>query len=262
MKWLLRLLLGANLVLAFGNLAKADTVTFEFNPVDFFDFKDWGVGPQSDGGMLRLHETGGFLGAATHDSWTAAGSSVLTQVRAGLDDDPRPEGIGYVQVYLLKEPSPGGTQPVENWGQSLTAAGSPMGTAPTGWSALGASESAAAWVYQWEAGSIEYLIRPGRDYGNFTLSFPANETVRYGNRYTLWFGGDNYSGFAPAIDFGPFPGGDFEAATPNDQPGTAYEATRSLIAVPEPATFIELLGLAVSMSIMVWWRRDRVIRRW
>ena len=75
---------------------------------------------------------------------------------------------------------------------------------------------------------------------------------------TLWFGGDNYSGFVPAIDFGPFPGGDFEAVISSDQPGTAYEATRSLIAVPEPAILVELLGVAVvAVSLMGRRRRDR-----
>jgi len=215
-----------------GHVSRSDIVRFEFNPADFFDFRHHDEGPSVDGGMLRLHETGGFLGGPTYDSWTPGGWAVLDLMRDSLDDAPEPEGIGYVQVYLLKTPDP--SLPVSLWGQSLTAKEdlAPVGVAPEGWEVLVATGSSEAFVLQWQAESPEYLVRPGEDLGPFELEFAANEAVLPGEDYTLWFGGDNYPGYIPGIDFGPFPGG-FAADKPDDSVGTAYEATRSLAAITE-----------------------------
>jgi len=213
-----------------GHVSRSDIVRFEFNPADFFDFRLHDEGPSTDGGMLRLHETGGFLGGPTYDSWAPDGWAALDLMRDSLDDAPEPEGIGYVQVYLLKTPDP--SLPVSRWGQSLTAKAdvAPEGVAPEGWEVLVATGSSEAFVLQWQAESPEYLVRPGEDSGPFELAFATNQAVLPGEDYTLWFGGDNYPDYIPGIDFGAFPGG-FAADKPVDSVGTAYEATRSLTAI-------------------------------
>ncbi len=201
--------------------------TFEFNPIDFFDFRPYAEGFGSDGGLLRLHETGGFSGAAVHDSWTAGGWALLDGLRNSLGDG---EGIGYIQAYVLKSPNPADS--VSLWGQSLTADPdeAPSGTAPDGWQPLGVNDGGAGWVYQWEANSPDDYIRPGNDLGSFTFTFVPNETVLAGSSHTFWFGGDNYPDFTPGIDFDTFPGG-FAADRPDDRIGTAYEATLQATAV-------------------------------
>ena len=235
--------------------ALADTpVTFEFNPVDFFDFKRPSEGFGTEGGMFRLHETGGFSGVPVHDSWDADGWATLDALRTSLDDIPDDEGIGYVQVFLLKSPDP--TAPETAWGQTLTAdpQTTPTGTAPRGWHVLEATESVDAWVYQWEADAPDYYVRPGEDAGVFSLSFTANETVGVGQEYTIWFGGDNYPDFTPAIDFGPFPSG-FASQKPPGQIGTSYEATLSLTPVPEPSALLLLATGALGLLFLSWRRR-------
>ncbi len=246
--------LTVGLIVGLGTVASADQVTFDFNPVDFLDFRHHSEGAATDGGMFRLHETGGLSGTPTHDSWDPTGWATLDALRASLDDSPEAEGIGYFQVFLLHAPNP--TSSVSIWGQTLTAdpLTAPSGTAPAGWQPTGATDTGGAWIYQWEADSPDSYVRPGEDFGNFSLTFTANETVTAGSDHTLWFGGDNYPGFTPAIEFGTFPGG-FPASTPAAGVGSAFESTLSVTAVPEPGIIAQLLGLGILAAGIGWWRR-------
>ena len=252
----LQVLLGTSLLVGCGGVAKADPALFLFNPADFFNFKHYSEGGSTEGGMFRLHQTGGLTGSPVYDSWIDTEWPTLDAMRTSLDDSPDDEGIGYVQAFILKSPDP--NAPVTVLGQTLTANPSvaPTGTAPTGWSTLGASESASAWVYQWEADSADYYIRPSEDFGLFSLEFDAHEPVTFGSNYTFWFGGDNFPGFVPGISFGTFPGG-FPSEHSEYEIGTAYEATLGLTAVPEPTTFLGLLELGLIAAIAAGWRRRR-----
>jgi len=235
---------------------RADQVTFQFNPADFFDFRHHSEGPSSQGGMFRLHETDGFSGSPIHDSWHDGGWATLDALRSSLDDAQQAEGIGYIQIYLPKSPDPNSNVAV--WGQTLSAdpLTAPSGTAPAGWQPLGSTDAGNAWIYQWQADSSDYYVRPGEDFGSFGLTFTANETVALGETHTIWFGGDNYPGFAPAISFDTFPGG-FPSDMPITGVGTAYESTLSLTAVPEPAIVAQLLGLGLAAGALAWLRRRR-----
>ena len=246
------------LLVGCAGVAQADQVTFDFNPVDFFDFRHHTEGISTQGGMFRLHETGGFEGSPIYDSWDDGGWATLDALRNSLDDAFEDEGIGYIQIYLPKAPEPGGNVAV--WGQTLTADPlvAPSGTAPAGWQPLGSTDTAEAWIYQWQSDSSDYYVRPGEDFGSFGLTFTANETVTVGEPYTIWFGGDNYPGFVPAISFDTFPGG-FPSIMPTVGVGTTYESTLSLTAIPEPAMVAQLLGLGLIAAGVVWrrWRRRR-----
>lgn len=209
-------------------------VTFNFNPADFFENDPAGQAPGSpewrDGGLFEVQETGGFLGGPVHGSWDPVGHATLDGLKASLGAN---EGIGEVQAYLLK--SPDTSSATYDWGQEVTAAPGmpPKGGAPAGWTAQGATDAGNAWVFQWEADSSDYLIGPGDDLGVFSLSFESGEPVTLGSDYTLWFGGENYPGFVPAIGFDNWdPGGvGFPSVAGTAvAPGTAYQATVSLAA--------------------------------
>ena len=216
-------------------LLSAAPVTFSFNPAEFFDY-DAPVGvlgdpPERDGGMFSVQETGGFEGSPAHMSWTGVGHTVLDDLQANLDTG---EGIGEVQAYILKSPDTGAA--VYDWGQELTADPdtAPSGIAPAGWTAQGATDAGNAWIYQWEADSADYFIRPGDDLGTFSLSFSPNEAITYQDSYTIWFGGENWPDFVPAIGFDNWdPGGNGFASSLGTgsapgTPGTAYQATLSI----------------------------------
>jgi hypothetical protein len=158
---------------------------------------------------------------------------MLNDWKVSLDGDPDPEGIGYVQAFLLKASNP--LDPIDDlWGQELTCHFNtpPSATAPAGWDVLGVTDGGDSWVLQWEASSPEYFILPGDDPGEFTLTFLANQSITYGEDYTFWFGGDNYPEYIPAIYFdnegGNFPfSSDMGSAS---TPGTAYQTSISLTA--------------------------------
>ncbi len=85
------------LMLAAAGIGTADAAyTFEFNPVDFFAYRDVSEGFSTDGGMFKLHET---WGGNQYRSWTNDGGqrTMVDNFCAGLGAG---EGIRRFNIWL------------------------------------------------------------------------------------------------------------------------------------------------------------------
>jgi hypothetical protein len=205
-------------------------VTLFFNPADFYDWQPVSEGFSIEGGMFKLHEI--WEGPNTHDSFFLSGRPLLDNLKTSLGPS---EGIGFFNVDLEQ------TENGQIWGQFIqTPISVDAVIAPPGWT--GEIDGN---LVSWEAGDPSLLIRPDTtaydDGRSFGFRFTTNEAI-VGTDQTIWFGGFNSAAFFPAITFGDFAAG--FSSNDLDMPGTGFEATLRLTAIPEPATmFLGAIGL-------------------
>lgn len=223
----------------------ADIATFEFDPVDFFNYKPVSDGFSTDGGMFKLHET---WGGNMYRSWNDTQRSMVDNFVAGLGDN---EGVGCFNIWLANQAN------APAWGETLVSSGSvmPTGWAPSGWTAevIGnpwPDGEDGYWLVQWYTSDPDNYIRPGNSMGQFGFTFMPTTTVNYGQDYTIWFGGVNYGTDSSAealqaLYFDTFSDG-FPSQFVSGY-GSGFEATLSLQAVPVPgAVLLGLLGLSAA----------------
>lgn len=214
-------------------------VIYEFDAADFYDFRPLGPGDtdnwSAEGGMFKLHEEFGVEGPGTMTlrSWAAADRSSLDAWKTFLGTT---EGIGFFNMDV----SGGGN--AEVWGQSATIAASVISlvsvSAPAGWTTLTDGNNAG-----WEATSVADFLLPGAPAGTFGFTLEMDDAFDETADYTIWFGGFNFTGFPPSVEFGSWWGGDAnQFAAKDGTPGSGFEATLRLRAIPEPSSVILLVG--------------------
>lgn len=217
-------------------------VTFNFDPVDFFNYKPVSEGFSTDGGMFKVHEEWKVSGKM-YRSWNSDQRDTVDAFSNSLGEG---EGIGRFNIWLANNSN------AAAWGETLTASESyvPTGTAPDGWSV---EVSDNPWVegysiVSWETSDSTKYIRPGNSVGQFSFAFVPNENVTYGEDYTIWFGGTNSEG-AGALVFDNFTNGFV-----SDSAG--FESTLSVTAVPVPGAV--LLG-GIGVGFVGWMRRRKTL---
>ncbi|MEN6427034.1 MAG: hypothetical protein ABFE13_16890 [Phycisphaerales bacterium] len=233
------------IVAMLGGVTNADLATFNFNPVDFFDYSDPTGTRGLDGGMFRLHQT---WAGTMYNSWENAGAVVVDAFAAGLGAN---EGIGCFNIWLADQAN------APAWGETLVSSGDtmPTGWAPAGWTAevIGNPWPAGEdgyWLVQWYTSDPTKYIRPDNYVGEFGFTFEATTDVDPAENYTIWFGGANYgtdssAGAYQALYFDAFDGG-FASQFVTGY-GSGFEATLSLQAVPVPgAVLLGMLGLGAA----------------
>ncbi|MBN1853482.1 MAG: hypothetical protein JW829_12185 [Pirellulales bacterium] len=232
-----KVLLAVLALLAFCQIAVADsTVTFYFNPADFFDYRPlsgmddtWSY----EGGMFKLHKI--WEGSNQYRSWMVSDRLFMENWANCLGAN---EGIGYFNIDLYQ------TGNGQFWGQTMQT---PLSLdevfAPAGWT----TEISGLYA-SWTATSDSLLINPDttaydddRSFGfRFTVSDCCNYPVPIGEERTVWFGGYNWSGYMPSLKFdqwGTPESGAF--ASIDAQPGTGFEATLKLVSTYTGADFDE-----------------------
>jgi hypothetical protein len=247
MKKLITVCAVVTMILVISGVAQA-SVAFNFNPVDFFNYKPVSDGSlDTSGGMFKLTEVWGQT-SGMYRSWNADQRATVDNFTAGLGAG---EGIGCFNIWLADQAN------APLWGETLVSLGSimPTGSAPSGWTAqvIGNTWPAGgdgAWLVYWSTTDPSKYIRPGNDVGEFGFTFEPTTTVTLGQDYTIWFGGVNYGTGSAASDeqalyFDTFTDG-FSSQFVSGY-GSGFEATLSLEAIPEPATIalLSLGGLAL-----------------
>ena len=220
-------------------------VDFDFDPADFFEFQPLGPGGtdnwSDEGGMFKLHEEFGVEGPGTTTlrSWFAADRPSLDAWKASLEAS---EGIGFFNTDVS------GVGSAEAWGQSPAIAASVISlvgvSAPAGWTTFADGNNAA-----WEATSLASFLRPGVPAGTFGFTLEMDDAFDETADYTFWFGGFNFTGFLPAVEFDSSWGGDVnEFASIDGTPGSGFEASLRLQAIPEPSS-VMLLASCVGLLV-------------
>ena len=258
MKRLMIVLCVAALV-GMGSSSAQAIVQFDFDPVDFFNYKAPTVTNTRplDGGAFRLHQT---WGAGMLNSWNSATSGAVDAFKSSLGPN---EGIGCFNIWLADQAN------APLWGETLVSSGSvkPTGSAPSGWTAevIGNPWPAGGdgyWLVQWYTTDPAKYIRPGNSVGEFSFTFEPTTAVVAGDDYTIWFGGANYGTGSSSSDTQALYFDTFDnrfASQFVSGYGSGFEATLSLQPVPEPAT-LAIWSLLGTMGIGgVWLRRRRKI---
>ena len=223
------------MLLTFSGLAQASIVSFDFDPTDFFNYRPLSEGWSKNGGMFELDK---ICRTEKYYSCIADQRIVVDNWVDGLGIN---EGIRKFNIWLAGEPN------APQWGETLISSGTtkPTGWAPTGWVAEVVGNTwvhgeNGKWVVQWSTSDPTKYIRPGNSLGQFGFIFEAAIPVTYGQNYTIWFGGWNY-GYDASLIFDSFRGG-FPSQFVEADPGSAFQASLSLTAIPEPTT-VALLAL-------------------
>ena len=237
---LIRSYLIVGLMLAVSGTAWAD-VAFEFEPTDFFRFRNVSVGFSTDGGMFKLHKE---WSVDMYRSWTNDGGqrTIVDNWVAGLQAE---EGIFEFNIWLLDNCNG------QAWGE--TTVWNPDGQAPTGTSGIDsnwdvevvANPWGTGWLVRWWTDDPASNITPNSDVGKFSFSgtpyhdltgngYDASDpAVQIGDVCTIWFGGA-YAGTRIR----------------------GFESTLSLAAIPEPTT---ILIFGIGMGLVRWFGRRRTV---
>jgi hypothetical protein len=235
MKKLIAICAVITMLLTVSGVAQASVVPFNFDPVDFFNYRPVSEGFSKNGGMFEVDK---IWVTDRYCSYIADQRTLVDNWVAGLGTN---EGICKFNIWLAGEPN------APQWGETLISSGTvkPTGWAPTGWTAEVIGNpwphgENGKWLVQWSTSDHTKYIRPGNSAGEFGFTFEPGITVTYGQNYTIWFGGWNY-GYDASLIFDSFRGG-FPSQFVEAGPGSGFDATLSLTAIPEPAT-VALLAL-------------------
>ncbi|MBN1854190.1 MAG: PEP-CTERM sorting domain-containing protein [Pirellulales bacterium] len=232
-------------------LAGTVSVSFFFDPADFYEFHPLGPGGADqwsfDGGMFKLHEIYGQESDSltTLRSWQAADRPSLDAWKASLGTG---EGIGFFNIDMSQ------TSNGQVWGQTMPPAISIDAVyAPSGWTGIIDGSNAG-----WSADTSSDYVLPGVPAGKFGFTMTMDDSFVMGADYTIWFGGMNYTDFTPpSVTFDSNWGGDANEFTAIDgTPGSGFEATLRLTAIPEPSS-IALFFLGIGAVLVEISRRRR-----
>ncbi|MBN1853870.1 MAG: hypothetical protein JW829_14145 [Pirellulales bacterium] len=223
------------------------SVTFLFDPADFYAFLDLGPGGtdywSNDGGMFKLHEVYGQDDSTvtTLRSWKANDRPSLDAWKASLSAG---EGIGLFNINLNQLSN------AQAWGQVLPDVLSIDSViAPSGWSTNVQGINAG-----WIASSASNYIRPGSSAGKFGFLITVDDSLVLWDDYTIWFGGFNSSEYGtPSVTFNADWGGDpNEYASRIGNPGSGFEATLRLTALGESTADFDQDGDVDGQDFLSW----------